>query len=667
MANNIKKKNNQRMVGVSTHCTSYGVLQLLPLQHFKPPPALKAAYKNYKLEDSKQNSLSKDYIELINSFPHVKKIEPKNYLVLFKIFLYLETFEFQLRASKHNLKKQTLRLDLDNFVINVPTLEEDDPFITIGDFVKIENEVSKDKHYAKIIDIKEKDIYVQIKNPKMKDKVEGNLFDIKFCPSNWPIKCCHYALNFIHENNLICALYPKTNTSYSAASKVEFDWINKNIKNNPEQKQAVINIVNNTACPAPYILFGPPGTGKTMTLVEAICQIRKRHVSKNILVCTSSNAAADEIMKRLLEIIPSKDIFRIYSPSKNGEDIDKKVSPCTNFVNNTCIFLPKDIFILKKIVITTLIACTRLARLNLKSDHFSYVFIDEAGQNIEVESLIPITLVSSLNKNGQGSLHAQVILAGDPYQLGPTIWCKEIEHLLGQSLLERLMKSKLYQKDDKNQYNPHYITKLVLNFRSQQPILHVSNNLFYNKEVICTQKSNLKLVFPNLTRLNMAFPISFIQCNGKEMYSELRSVYNEQEIKTVCNFVSTIMSATLGTRKVQENDIGIITPFKQQKIMIQKELYKRNIRNIAVGTVEIFQGQEKEIIIISTVRSKVFKHDGKTHIGFLSNPKRFNVAVTRAKNYLVVIGNPKILCEDSCWKALWDYCNKHNACVTILR
>lgn len=81
------------------------------------------------------------------------------------------------------------------------------------------------------------------------------------------------------------------------------------------------------------------------------------------------------------------------------------------------------------------------------------------------------------------------------------------------------------------------------------------------------------------------------------------------------------MRSKFGNRKIEEENIGIVTPFKQQKIMIKRSLNLHKLNNIAVGTIEIFQGQEKEIIVLSTVRSQAFKHHGKQHLGFLANPK----------------------------------------------
>ncbi|XP_015432656.1 PREDICTED: putative helicase mov-10-B.1, partial [Dufourea novaeangliae] len=533
----------------------------------------------------------------------------------------------------------------------------------IGDKVKLQTVGGYYSYYAKIVYIERKQVYVTIKNPKFAEQFsELTRVNIKFIASNWPFKCCHYVLHIISKHNLINLLYPAISAKYNSSLGDDFDWVQESVARNPEQKQAVINIVNRTAYPAPYILFGPPGTGKTTTLVEAICQIRKKHKSKHILVCASSNAAADEIAKRLLALIPNKDVFRMYAPSQHWKNIDDTIVSCSNFIDDIIIFLPKDLLILKKIVIATHVTCSRMIKLNLRSDHFSYIFIDEASQSLELESMIPITLASTTNNNGQGILNAQIILAGDPHQLGPVVRCKKIEHLLGKSMLERLMECKPYQKI-KNEYNPCYITKLLRNYRSREPILHVPNKLFYDDELICGYETNENFLISNCKRIsNKKFPILFIAINGKEEKALSKSVYNVQEIAIVSNYVSRLMRSKFGTRNVREEDIGIITPFRQQKISIERKLSKQGLNKITVGTVETFQGQEREIIIFSTVRSKVFKSDGEHHIGFLSNPKRFNVALTRAKNYLIVVGNPMVLCENEYWKTLWDYCYKNNAC-----
>ena len=85
------------------------------------------------------------------------------------------------------------------------------------------------------------------------------------------------------------------------------------------------------------------------------------------------------------------------------------------------------------------------------------------------------------------------------------------------------------------------------------------------------------------------------------------------------------------------------------------------VREIEVGTVEIFQGREKEVIIMSAVRTKLFHHDNCTHIGFLSNPKRFNVAVTRAKNLLIIVGNPEVLKTDERWAEMMEFCKENQS------
>ena len=659
MASNIETK-SRTIVGKSTHCTSFGMCKALAFNNFKPPPALRQALKNCSIDGLAESLLCRNYKRFVDDLQNVKTIPLEHYEIMYKILLYMEDHELQLIAAKHNVKKQRLGELGEKFIITVPTLDEDDPFTSVGDMVQLQPEGIGCIYYSKIVDIKGKEITVSLSSQKHWKKISGCDINVNFCTSRWQIKCFHYVLYVIYTQNLVHFMYPKVDTSYYVLPKDDLNWIHESIAGNPEQKQAVVNILNNSAYPAPYILFGPPGTGKTTTLVETICQIRKQQRTKYILVCASSNVAADVIAKRLLAILPSKDVFRMYAQSKQRRDIDKDISPSSNFVNDVWLALPKQIFILKKIVITTLVTCTRLVKLNLQYDHFSYIFIDEASQGTELESLIPFTIVSPQNKATEGTLHAQVIIAGDHHQLGPVVRCKKIQHLLGRSLMERLMECEPYQKE-KNKYNARYITKLVRNYRSQKPILHIPNKLFYDNELLCCAKSDMKLsILPNKT-----FPITFFAIQGKERRYPSGSVYNTEEITAVIYYTKRLMAGKLGTRQIQEQDIGIITPFKRQKIMIDKVLNKLGLHNVTVGTVETFQGQEKEIIILTTVRTKSFVHDDTEHIGFLSNPKRFNVAVTRAKNALIVIGDPSILRKDMCWNALWEYCNQNNACMDI--
>jgi helicase MOV-10 len=138
-----------------------------------------------------------------------------------------------------------------------------------------------------------------------------------------------------------------------------------------------------------------------------------------------------------------------------------------------------------------------------------------------------------------------------------------------------------------------------------------------------------------------------------------------EEIKMVLNYVKILIGQNFKEKIVTENDIGIITPFSEQKRQIDYILEKEMYKEIDVGTVEFFQGQEKNIIILSSVRSEIFFHDNQSHIGFLSNPKRLNVALTRAKSLLIIVGNPIPLMMEKHWCYLLDFCKRNNACRGI--
>ncbi|CAL7951987.1 unnamed protein product [Xylocopa violacea] len=647
----VNNKNIRSPVGRSTHCTSFGVCDNVQLPNYNVPSDLHGALQNYHIRQHTHTELCKSYIDIIESLPNIKKIKANHYLVLFKILLYLEDHSIQLLATKHNLRNVNVTRVSNTFVITVPTLNEDDSIIRVGDKVLLKYTVKKDcaKNpkrfvYCRIMEITKQKVYLSPFNESFLTKFDtGNNVDVHFFAANWSLRCCHYVLHIMFKYNLVDLIYPKIDTNFRTLPKSDLDWIHKSVIENPEQKTAVCNILNNSAQPAPYIIFGPPGTGKTTTLIEAVCQIRKQYRSKNILICASSNAAADEIAKRLLHLLPHKDVFRMYAPSQHWKYIDEKINPSSNFVDEKVIYLPKEIFILKKIVITTLVTCI--------------------SQSTELESLIPLAIVNSKNEIGE-KLHAQIVIAGDPHQLGPIVRCTKIKHLFGKSLLERLMECEPYQKVN-NKYNSRYITKLIRNYRSEKAILYASNKLFYDGELLCCKKSDTGCITSKWKLLsNRTFPIIFFEVIGHEIRAPNMSVYNEKEIAIITEWIKKLMSSKIGNRKIQQNDIGVVTPFKKQKVMIEESLSKHKLNKITVGTVETFQGQEREIMFVSTVRSKVFKDNDKEHIGFLSHPRRFNVAITRAKSLLIIVGNPSVLCKDKHWNTLWKYCKANNACNT---
>lgn len=143
------------------------------------------------------------------------------------------------------------------------------------------------------------------------------------------------------------------------------------------------------------------------------------------------------------------------------------------------------------------------------------------------------------------------------------------------------------------------------------------------------------------------------------------SLYNLKEIDVVVNYVKQLLGLRLNHLEIRAENIGVITPFALQSKKLQLRFEKENIQNVEVGTVELYQGREKDIVILSTVRSKVFHHDRLFHIGFLSNPKRVNVALTRAKALMIVIGNPNALKIDKNWLSLMNTCIENKSCRGI--
>ena len=234
---------------------------------------------------------------------------------------------------------------------------------------------------------------------------------------------------------------------------------------------------------------------------------------------------------------------------------------------------------------------------------------------------------------------SQVVLGGDPKQLGPVIHSPEAKkHGLSTSLLERLLSRPMYAKST-NGYNPKYIIMLEQNYRSHALLLQVPNTLFYDGALqACGDAmiTDCRLQWEGLPRRGV--PLSWHGVEGKEdREGKSPSWFNADEAVCVLKHVTSLMRMRPDCK--QEN-IGIITAYNKQVHKITRLLEMHDLGAIKVGSVETFQGQERQIIIVSMVRSSLdfLSFDVKHNIGFLDNPKRFNVAGTHNTSECTTLG-----------------------------
>ncbi|TRY62753.1 hypothetical protein TCAL_10783, partial [Tigriopus californicus] len=418
------------------------------------------------------------------------------------------------------------------------------------------------------------------------------------------------------------------------------DLLNKNIADNEEQFAAVNGILNATSGIYPYLLFGPPGTGKTVTLVEAISQVFFQNKAAKILVCAPSNTAANLLAVRLSENIPEASIMRGLSRTHKLENLPANLA-------NISLIAPlwqKSIGQFH-VVVTTLSSAGWINAPGRKKNQtnyvFSHVFIDEAGQSTETEALFAIARTT----NSQSLL----VLSGDPYQMGPVVKSEVAKHYRFEiSLMERLMKtSSVYKKTGpKNQLDPRFITKLVKNFRSHEDLLEVPSFLFYDNELVACQPIH------NFY-LKTAFPLIFHGVLGAHSRDpKSTSLFNSQEVNEVLTYIDKLRWI------FPDEEIGIISPYRSQVRHIKKRLGETSIM---VGSTEEYQGQERRVILISTVRSSLGLETALNNakqapsLGFLTSERRFNVAVTRAKELMLIIGDPDLLSKEPNWKLLIDF------------
>ena len=480
---------------------------------------------------------------------------------------------------------------------------------------------------------------------------------------------------------------------------MKFPWLN------PTQERAVNEVLwaKDVA-----IVHGPPGTGKTTTLVEAINETLMRE--SQVLVCAQSNMAVDWISEKLVD--RGVNVLRIGNPTrvndkmlgftyerrfeshpdypqlwairkairelrknrkKGSENYHQKMDRLKSRAAEIEIRINSELFGEARVIACTLVGS---AHRLLEGMKFGTLFIDEAAQALEAACWIPMRRAS------------RVILAGDHCQLPPTV--KSIAALragLGKTLMERIAENK-----------PEVVTLLKIQYRMNDEIMRFSSDWFYGGKVESAPQIKYRSV------LDYDHPITWIDTGelseerrvkseefnsssddvsnknereiseegeGQEnssLFTHHSSLYKEQfvgesfgrinkaeaelTLLTLAEYFTKISKQRVLSESI---DVGIISPYRAQvqylkKLIKKYEFFKPYRRLISVNTVDGFQGQERDVILISLVRS-----NDEGQIGFLKDLRRMNVAMTRARMKLIILGNKDTMTKHPFYKKLWEY------------
>ena len=467
---------------------------------------------------------------------------------------------------------------------------------------------------------------------------------------------------------------------------MKFPWLN------PTQERAVNEVLwaKDVA-----IVHGPPGTGKTTTLVEAINETLMRE--SQVLVCAQSNMAVDWISEKLVD--RGINVLRIGNPTrvndkmlgftyerrfeshadypqlwairkairelrknrkKGSENYHQKMDRLKSRAAEIELRINAELF-----GETRVIACTLVGSAHhlLEGMKFGTLFIDEAAQALEAACWIPMKRAS------------RVILAGDHCQLPPTV--KSIAALragLGKTLMERIAENK-----------PEVVTLLKIQYRMNDEIMRFSSDWFYGGKVESAPQIKYRSV------LDYDHPITWIDTSNEENQITIEGEDAPEDSASTSSSVSaanqnsdlnfkeqfvgesfgrinkaeaelTLLTLAeyftkIGKQRVLEEriDVGIISPYRAQvqylkKLIKKYEFFKPYRRLISVNTVDGFQGQERDVILISLVRS-----NDEGQIGFLKDLRRMNVAMTRARMKLIILGNKDTMTKHPFYKKLWEY------------
>ncbi|KAI4233132.1 MAG: hypothetical protein LQ349_004591 [Xanthoria aureola] len=465
---------------------------------------------------------------------------------------------------------------------------------------------------------------------------------------------------------------------------------------NHEQKKAVDSVLSRSYGNIPFLVNGPPGTGKTKTMVEIVTQLAFDPENEGaILVCAPSDSAADTLALRLRSHFEPKVMFRLNDFSRTFAEVPQELLPYC-YVQSDIFHLPPVAELIScKIVITTCRAADVLVQARVTNGdlvtlenntldilhpqlatkyrharapllHWAALIVDEAAQATEPEMLIPISVVappSSCNTKPNPIL----VMAGDQYQLGPRIYNSSTT--LRVSMFERLSNEKIFASHPQARQSyrrlgpfeqmlrPPFVN-LTRNYRSHPAILAIPSALFY-ADTLIPEASDTDELESWETWCGRRWPVLFACNGGVDDCENIQTVgggwYNVKEADKAISYAVDL----LGSGFIEEqNEICIMSPFRAQVNLLRKTARNAGLWGLNVGPMDAFQGLESRFVILCTTRTRdrFLKEDAIKGMGVVNEPKKFNVAITRAKQGLIVIGNPWVLEQDAYWTAFMRFC-----------
>lgn len=446
----------------------------------------------------------------------------------------------------------------------------------------------------------------------------------------------------------------------------------------------------------PFHVYGPPGTGKTKTVCELVTQMAKDPEFRgSILLCAPSNAASDVLTDRLSAHFEPREMLRLNDCSRTFAEVPSQLLPYC-FVKDNIFNLPapQDL-IKKKIVVTTcrdadILVKARLTNRDIASlqrdvtrmlypyhessdtmpCHWLALVIDEAAQATEPETAIPMTVVNP-HPDYNADPSPAFVMAGDEHQLNARI--SNHATALKTSLFERLANSHLYSSHPLARKNvgrklnmstivhPPFVN-LTRNYRSHPAILALPSALFYHNTLIAEARRTESLLPWGRWRGSKPWPILFACNSGIDDCETLANFgtgwYNVWEVEKAIDYAQSLLHSRVN---LPVEEICLMSPFPAQVRHLRQRAREKGMYRLNIGPMEAFQGLESRVVIICTTRarSRFLKGDVSKGMGIIGNEKKFNVAITRAKEGLIVIGNPWTMATNYYWRQFLHFCYRN--------